>query len=86
MLTEHQEAMIDRLVQSGRYQNVSEVLREGLRLLEAREAVKLQALREAIDVGLTDLEEGRFSDFASFDELEDYLIRVTEEALKSEPR
>lgn len=40
---------------SGRFNNVSEVVRAGLRLLEEREAeqaVKLQALREAIALGL----------------------------------
>ena len=38
VLTEHQEKLIDGLVRSGRYQNASEVLREGLRLVESREA------------------------------------------------
>ena len=30
VLTDQQAAMIERLVQSGRYQNASEVLRDGL--------------------------------------------------------
>jgi antitoxin ParD1/3/4 len=63
-------------VKSGRYQNASEVLREGLRLSERREereAAKLKALREAASVGFADLDEGRFLDFASFDELRDHL-------------
>jgi putative addiction module CopG family antidote len=38
VLTEPHEEVIDRLVTSGRYQNASEVLREGLRLVEQREA------------------------------------------------
>ena len=38
VLTEHQEQLIETLVGSGRYQNASEVLREGLRLVEQREA------------------------------------------------
>src|SRR3974377_1933957 len=49
-LTDSQEKLIDELVGSGRYQNASEVLREGLRLIEQREveeAVKLKALRKA---------------------------------------
>jgi antitoxin ParD1/3/4 len=33
VLTEHQEEMIESLVRSGRYQNASEVLRQGLRLV-----------------------------------------------------
>ncbi|TCR94787.1 type II toxin-antitoxin system ParD family antitoxin [Rhizobium sp. BK418] len=65
VLTEHHEAVIDRLVKSGRYQNASEVMREGLRLIEQREAydaAKLEALREAARIGFTDLDEGRFAD------------------------
>jgi antitoxin ParD1/3/4 len=59
VLTNHHEDVIDQLVKSGRYQNASEVLREGLRLVEQREnieAVKLQALREAAAVGFSDLD------------------------------
>jgi putative addiction module CopG family antidote len=37
-LTEHQEKVIETLVGSGRYQNASEVIREGLRLVEQRAA------------------------------------------------
>ncbi len=49
MLTERHEKIIEALVSSGRYQNASEVLREGLRLLEQREeehAAWLSALAE----------------------------------------
>jgi len=38
VLTETQSALVDRLVASGRYQNASEALRAGLRLLEREEA------------------------------------------------
>jgi antitoxin ParD1/3/4 len=50
-------------VKTGRYQTASEVVREALRLLEeqdrARE-VRLAELRQAIDAGITDVDEGRF--------------------------
>jgi antitoxin ParD1/3/4 len=50
VLTDHHEKVISDLVASGRYQNASEVLREGVRLIEAREsreAAKLKLLQEA---------------------------------------
>ncbi len=70
VLTERHEKFIAELVGSGRYQNASEVLREGLRLMEerdAREAVKLKALQEAAQTGFADLDEGRFRDVADGD-------------------
>ena len=54
-LSPHFETFIRQQVDSGRFNNVSEVVRAGPRLLEEREAeqaTKLQALREAIAVGL----------------------------------
>jgi antitoxin ParD1/3/4 len=70
VLTEHHEEVIDRLVKSGRYQNASEVLRDGLRLVEQREALdaaKLAALREATRIGFQDIQEGRFEDVGDGD-------------------
>lgn len=67
VLTDHQQDVIETLVQSGRYQNASEVLREGLRLVEQREredALRLEALREAARTGLADIAAGRFRDVA----------------------
>lgn len=51
VLTEQQATLVEDLVKSGRYQNASEVLREGIRLVERREkfeAAKLEALRAAL--------------------------------------
>lgn len=70
VLTDHHEEVIDSLVRSGRYQNASEVLREGLRLVERREAedaAKLERLRAAVDAGWREVEEGRYEDLAAED-------------------
>ena len=51
----HYEGLLRDLVASGRYASASEVLRDGLRLIEEREQLrkaKLEALRAAIREGL----------------------------------
>lgn len=67
MLTEHQEALIASLVRAGKYQNASEVLREGLRLLEREEQqyqARLEAFRDAAQAGWDDVAAGRFTDLS----------------------
>lgn len=54
-LGRHFEDLVKRLTESGRYATASEVVRDGLRLLEQREAInqaKLDALRADIAAGL----------------------------------
>ena len=48
---ERWEIFVERIVRSGRYGSASEVVREGLRLVEEREA-KLKALRAMLDASI----------------------------------
>src|SRR5881397_14594 len=84
VLTDHQADLVERLVASGRYQNASEVLREGLRLIESREAedkVRLKALRDAARIGIADIDAGRFRSFESSAALKRHLAGVADEAI-----
>ena len=45
------EAFVERIVRTGRYSSASEVIREGLRLVEEREA-RLKALRAMLDASI----------------------------------
>lgn len=55
------EKIVDRLVESGRFNSKSEVLREGIRMVDERERY-LEALTLTLQPGLDDLAEGRVSE------------------------
>ncbi len=64
-LTPELEQIINTKVQSGLYNSASEVVRDGIRLLQQRDEMrelKLDALRTEIQKGIDDLEAGRFRD------------------------
>lgn len=81
-LTEHFERFIDDSVASGDYADPSEVVRDALRLLEQRrreDELKLQRLREAVQVGLDQLDRGEYREF-SIDEIDDVMNELSERA------
>jgi len=87
VLTDHLEAFVSKMVRSGRYQNSSEVLREGLRLMERREqedAVKLELLRRRLDLAEEDVRQGEFEEYTPA--LLDELDRAEREAYRQSER
>lgn len=57
------ESFVAKLVEIGRYNSKSEVLREGIRLIQEREA-RLAVLDQALARGLADEEAGRVKPLA----------------------
>lgn len=75
VLTDRQASLVEELVRSGRYQNASEVLRDGLRLVERRDAedsAKIEALRRALDEAEAAVASGDLTDYGPsfFDDLD----------------
>lgn len=66
-ITDRQDRFVEEAVLSGRYQNASEVVRTGLRLLEAREredALKLERLKAAVAEADAAIAAGQFEEVA----------------------
>ena len=65
VLTEQQEVFVGEQVAAGRYQNASEVLREGLRLLEdqvQRRQAELADIQSGVIAGLHQIEQEEFAE------------------------
>lgn len=80
-LTPEQTKQVEACVRSGQYQNASDVVDAGLRLLKEREQLK-QRLREGIQQGIDELDAGLGLDADSvFEELrEQNANRPTDQA------
>jgi antitoxin ParD1/3/4 len=81
-LTEHFDRLIENGIASGRFSNASEVVREGLRLLEQREKedqAKVEWLRAAAREGFDQLDRGDGIEFESMDDFDAYIDQIGEE-------
>src|SRR5271165_1197873 len=82
-LTEHFDRFIETGITSGRFSNASEVVREGLRLLEQREQedkAKIEWLRTAAKEGFDDIERGAYVTLRSGKEIDEFIDQLGEEA------
>nr|WHW29758.1 putative Type II toxin-antitoxin system ParD family antitoxin [uncultured bacterium] len=81
VLTDQQESFVGELVSGGRYQNASEVLREGLRLLEdqvQRRAAELADIQAGVIAGFDQVQRGEFAQGSG----EQAIERVFKKAVK----
>ncbi len=84
-LTKYFDTFIERQVASGRYGNASEIVREALRLLEARNKEreqKLKLLRKAVKEGMDSIDQGRGILIKNEHELEAFFDEIEKEVVK----
>ncbi|MGO9275217.1 MAG: type II toxin-antitoxin system ParD family antitoxin [Terriglobia bacterium] len=82
-LTDHLDSFVEDRVTSGRYGNASEIVREGLRLLEQREQeeqAKLEWLRKAAKEGFDQIDRGEGMEFRSMEDLDEHIDQLGKEA------
>src|SRR5450432_477286 len=81
-LTEHFDSFIEAGIKSGRFSNASEVVREGLRLLEQREQedqARIEWLRGTAREGFDGADRGDYAALNSTEELDAFLGQIHEE-------
>jgi antitoxin ParD1/3/4 len=85
-LTQDLERFIEAGVESGRFGNAGEAVREGLALLKEREldeSEKLEWLRAAAKEGFDAMERGDYTELHSEQEIEQFLKEIHNEAAAS---
>jgi antitoxin ParD1/3/4 len=84
-LTDHYDQFVESQVSSGRYQNASEVMRAGLRLLEQRiqeDEEKLTVLRELVAEGFDELDRGEAIVLEGEEALVDFISKIGQRAAR----
>jgi antitoxin ParD1/3/4 len=72
------EDYVDELIKTGRYQSRTDVLREGVRLVQEREA-KLEAFRREVQKGIDSADRGELRPAAEvFDDLRREILAIKE--------
>ncbi len=79
-LTPKLESLVRSKVESGYYNNASEVVREALRLMETHENLlaqaKLMQLREQLDLGAKQIASGEYTSLSDSGEIVDFFQAV----------
>jgi antitoxin ParD1/3/4 len=90
-LSDHCDRFIADCIAAGRFSDISEVVREALRLLEERERedeAKLELLRAAAKEGFDEIDRGDYVTLRSDREIEDFVRQIGKEVsaeLATEP-
>lgn len=82
-LPEHEMDYVRRCIAEGRYGSERDVVLAGLHLLErqdAAERAKLERFRAEVQKGMDDLENGRYTEINSVEELEAFMDEIGREA------
>lgn len=86
-LTPELESLVHKIVQTGRYDSASEVVREALRLMEERDeinAMQKEEIRRKIAVGVASAKAGRLTEGEPF--MGQMLAELNEEARAEDAR
>ena len=78
-LTPRLDELVRRKVESGLYNNASEVVRDALRLMAQYDEIqqlKLKQLREALAVGQADVDAGRVTEITNDEDLGAFFARL----------
>lgn len=80
-LGEHYETFVAMQVSQGRFNNASEVVRAGLRMLEDYET-KMKELRTLIEMGDADIAAGRVKRYSSSKSLAEEIVKQGSRSLR----